>query len=77
MIYLYFDLFKKVIRRCHWLIFCVKFVVTAEVTAKVHAARANLASIIGDVGNDHASVIITRKSEATVVMMSLEDYNAM
>jgi antitoxin YefM len=27
--------------------------------------------------NDHAPIIITRKSEAPVVMMSLEDYNAM
>jgi len=27
--------------------------------------------------NDHAPVIITRKSEAPVVMMSLEDYEAM
>ncbi len=41
------------------------------------AARANLASTIADVGNDHASVIITRKSQATVVLISLEDYNAM
>ena len=27
--------------------------------------------------NDHAPIIITRKSEDPVVMMSLEDYNAM
>jgi antitoxin YefM len=27
--------------------------------------------------NDHAPIIITRKSEAPVVMMSLEDYQAM
>ena len=41
------------------------------------AARANLASTMADVCNDHAPVIITRKSEAPVVMMSLEDYNSM
>lgn len=41
------------------------------------AARANLANTMAHVCNDHAPVIITRKSEAPVVMMSLEDYNAM
>jgi antitoxin YefM len=41
------------------------------------AARANLANTMADVCNDHAPIIITRKSEAPVVMMSLEDYNAM
>jgi antitoxin YefM len=41
------------------------------------AARANLASTMANVCNDHAPIIITRKSEAPVVMMSLEDYNAM
>ena len=41
------------------------------------AARANLARTMADVCNDHAPVIITRKSEAPVVMMSLEDYNSM
>ncbi len=41
------------------------------------AARANLASTMANVCNDHSPIIITRKSEAPVVMMSLEDYNAM
>ncbi|SFF88743.1 type II toxin-antitoxin system Phd/YefM family antitoxin [Neptunomonas qingdaonensis] len=41
------------------------------------AARANLASTMANVCNDHAPIIITRKNEAPVVMMSLEDYNAM
>jgi antitoxin YefM len=41
------------------------------------AARANLSSTIEKVCNDHAPVIITRKSESPVVMMSLEDYEAM
>jgi antitoxin YefM len=41
------------------------------------AARANLASTMKNVCNDHAPIIITRKSEDPVVMMSLEDYNAM
>jgi len=40
-------------------------------------ARANLASTMAHVCNDHAPVIITRKSEQPVVMISLEDYNAM
>lgn len=41
------------------------------------AARANLASTMQKVCNDHAPIIITRKSEAPVVMISLEDYEAM
>lgn len=41
------------------------------------AARANLATIMADACKDHAPIIITRKSEAPVVMMSLENYNAM
>ncbi|PIE20846.1 MAG: type II toxin-antitoxin system prevent-host-death family antitoxin [Neptuniibacter caesariensis] len=41
------------------------------------AARANLASTMQKVCNDHAPVIITRKSEEPVVMISLEDYKAM
>ncbi|MDN2482640.1 type II toxin-antitoxin system Phd/YefM family antitoxin [Vibrio agarivorans] len=41
------------------------------------AARANLATTMQKVCNDHAPVIITRKSEAPVVMISLEDFEAM
>jgi len=41
------------------------------------SARANLANTMAKVCNDHAPVIITRKSEPPVVMMSLEDYEAM
>ncbi|BBB28401.1 type II toxin-antitoxin system Phd/YefM family antitoxin [Neptunomonas japonica] len=41
------------------------------------AARANLASTMANVCNDHAPIIITRKNEAPVIMISLEDYNAM
>ena len=41
------------------------------------SARANLARTMAKVCNDHAPVIITRKSESPVVMMSLEDYEAM
>lgn len=41
------------------------------------SARANLAKTMEKVCADHAPVIITRKSENPVVMMSLEDYQAM
>jgi antitoxin YefM len=41
------------------------------------AARANLAKTMEKVCNDHAPVIITRKSESPVVMMSLDDYESM
>ena len=40
-------------------------------------ARANLAKTMARVCNDHTPIIITRKSESPVVMISLEDYQAM
>ena len=41
------------------------------------AVRANLAKTMERVCNDHSPVIITRKREAPVVMISLEDYQSM
>ena len=41
------------------------------------AARANLASTMNRVCNDHEALIITRNGEQAVVMLSLEDYNAL
>jgi antitoxin YefM len=41
------------------------------------AARANLASTMDRVCNDHEALIITRNSEQSVVMLSLEDYKAL
>ena len=41
------------------------------------AARANLAKTMEKVCNDHEPVIITRKRESPVVMISLEDYQSM
>jgi antitoxin YefM len=40
-------------------------------------ARTNLAKTIKQVCNDRTPVIITRKRKAPVVMISLEDYQAM
>jgi antitoxin YefM len=40
-------------------------------------ARANLASTMDRVCEDHEPLIITRNSEQSVVMLSLEDYNAL
>lgn len=40
-------------------------------------ARANLASIMNRVCNDHEALIITRNGEQSVVMLSLEDYKAL
>jgi antitoxin YefM len=40
-------------------------------------ARANLASTMDQVCNDHEAMIITRNGEQSVVMLSLEDYNAL
>ncbi len=41
------------------------------------AARANLASTMDRVCNDHEALIITRNGEQFVVMLSLEDFQAM
>ena len=41
------------------------------------AAHSNLAKTIEKVYNDHDPVIITRKRESPVVMLSLEDYQSM
>jgi len=41
------------------------------------AARANLAKTMARVCDDHAPVIITRKRENPVVMMSLQDFQSM
>lgn len=41
------------------------------------AARQNLAKTMDRVCDDHEAVIITRKSEQSVVMISLEDYKAL
>lgn len=40
-------------------------------------ARGNLAKTMEKVCDDHAPVIITRKSAGAVVMISLEDYQAL
>ncbi|HEV7667900.1 MAG TPA: type II toxin-antitoxin system prevent-host-death family antitoxin [Thermoanaerobaculia bacterium] len=41
------------------------------------AARANLASTMDRVCNDHEPLIITRNGENSVVMLSLEDFQAL
>ena len=41
------------------------------------AARENLASTMDKVCEDHAPVVITRKRDQAVVMLSLEDYEAL
>jgi antitoxin YefM len=41
------------------------------------AARANLASTMDKVCDDHEPLIITRNGEQSVVMLSLEDFKAL
>ena len=41
------------------------------------AVRANLASTMDRVCNDHEALIITRNGDQAVVMLSLEDYKAL
>lgn len=45
-------------------------------TISYTVAHVNLSKIMEQVCNDHAPVVITRKREAPVVMISLEDYQA-
>jgi antitoxin YefM len=40
-------------------------------------AHRNLGRVMDQVCNDNAPVVITRKGKGSVVMMSLEDYQAM
>ena len=39
--------------------------------------RQNLTAVMDKVGQDHAPVLITRQKGEPVVMMSLDDYNAL
>jgi len=41
------------------------------------AARSNLAKTMEQVCNDHAPVAITRKGQGTVVLMSMDDFQAL
>ena len=41
------------------------------------AARENLAATMAKVCEDHAPIVITRNREQAVVMMSLEDFEAL
>ena len=41
------------------------------------AIRANLASTMNRVCNDHEALIITRNGERSVVLLSLEDFTAL
>ena len=41
------------------------------------AARANLAGTMKKVCDDHAPVIVTRKNNESVIMMSLEDFESL
>jgi antitoxin YefM len=41
------------------------------------AARSNLAKTMEQVCDDHAPVAITRKGQGTVVLMSMEDFQAL
>jgi antitoxin YefM len=41
------------------------------------SVRANLASVMDRVCNDHEALIITRNGEQSVVMLSLEDFKAL
>ncbi len=46
-------------------------------TISYTSARSNFAKTMAKVCDDHAPIIVTRKSEDPVVIMSLEDYEAM
>ncbi|TPW18710.1 MAG: prevent-host-death family protein [Halothiobacillaceae bacterium] len=41
------------------------------------AVRSNLAKTMEQICDDHEPIVITRKSERSVVMLSLEDYESL
>ncbi len=45
-------------------------------TVTYSQVRSNLAKTMDKVCDDHSPIIITRKSQRSVVMISLEDYQA-
>ncbi len=45
-------------------------------TISYTAARNHLAKTMNDVNDNHAPILITRQKSPSVVMMSLEDFNA-
>lgn len=54
------------------------YLLGAQVEAITYTrARGHLAETMERVCDDHAPIIITRKNEGSVVMISLEDYEAM
>ncbi|MCF6238979.1 MAG: type II toxin-antitoxin system prevent-host-death family antitoxin [Candidatus Marinimicrobia bacterium] len=46
-------------------------------TISYTAVRSNLSKTMEKVCNDHTPIIITRKSEHPVIMISLEDYESL
>lgn len=46
-------------------------------TISYTSARANLASTMDRVCNDHEALIITRNGQQSVVMLSLDDFSAL
>lgn len=46
-------------------------------TITYSAVRSNLAQTMNKVCDDHAPIIITRKAAKPVIMLSLEDYQAL
>ena len=46
-------------------------------TISYHAARENLAQTLDRVCDDHEPVVITRQKQRSVVILSLEDYQAL
>ena len=46
-------------------------------TITYSSARSNLAQTMDKVCDDHAPIIITRKAAKPVIMLSLEDYQAL
>ena len=56
---------------------CVHVQVNFMESISYTAARSNLARTMEQVCNDHAPIAITRKGEGAVVMISMEDYQAL
>ena len=68
---------KLVIRVYHGYIFTYMYRVISMESISYTSARSNLAKTMKQVCDDHAPVAITRKGEGAVVMISMDDYQAL
>ena len=68
---------RDVMRSYNMYIFTYMYRIEKMESISYTAARSNLAKTMDQVCDDHAPIAITRKGEGAVVMISMEDYQAL